>query len=267
MFVEWREYKSSSVKNPCPTYLQKYSAPNADGGGAMTCFMWEPTVRDAFLALVKSAAAKYDSNANVEGMIFQESALGFSGTYSQAVSAGGTYTPELWRDALIQFVDQCGKSFAKSRCMSFLNFLEGKQAYLNDISAAISAVPNNRACFSGPDLLPNNKSLFATNPDSVYQVLVKHQGCRSDSAQNDSFNVPDCDLECIFKFAVSGIFGSFPTSNPLSGGVCVNSYLFWNHLIAKSSTGLNWTDAVPTINSHPYGAGWYGQCAGGGGAP
>jgi hypothetical protein len=43
--------------------------------------------------------------------------------------------------------------------------------------------------------------------------------------------------------------------------------LFWNHTVATSTTGLTWNDALPVIAAHPYGQGWYGQCAGGGGAP
>ena len=43
IFVEFKSFNSSPVKNPCPVYLQaKHSALNADGGRAATCFMWEP---------------------------------------------------------------------------------------------------------------------------------------------------------------------------------------------------------------------------------
>ena len=73
---------------------------------------------------------------------------------------GGTYTSIAWRDALINIISQCAAEFATSRCVSFLNFLSGGQSYLYDISAAISAVPNNQVCFSGPDLLPNSPSLY-----------------------------------------------------------------------------------------------------------
>ena len=34
--------------------------------------------------------------------------------------------------------------------MSFLNFLRGGQSYLYDISAAITAVPDNHVCFFRP---------------------------------------------------------------------------------------------------------------------
>jgi hypothetical protein len=255
------------VKNPCPKYLQaSHSGPNADGSGAATCFMWEPSVLNAYIAMMNAAATRFDSNPRVEGIIFQESSLGFNGEYSRDIASGGSYTPEAWRDALIELAGQCGTAFSQSRCMFFLNFLRGGQAYLHDVSAAISAVPDNRACLSGPDLLPDNATLF-DNRNSVYEVLVRHDGCRSNSAQNDSFEVSGCGLDCIFQFAVGGTFGDFPESAPRAGGVCVNSYLFWNHRVGRSATGLTWTDALPVIASNPYGPGWYEQCFGNNGEP
>ena len=202
----------------------------------------------------------------VEGFILQESSLGFDGTYSQDVGSGGTYTPIAWRDALINIISQCAASFSTSRCISFLNFLRGGQAYLYDISAAISAVPDNQVCFSGPDLLPNRPSLYS-GQDSVYQVITRHTGCRSNSAQNDSYQVAGCALDCIFHFAVSGTFGTFPASAPLTGGVCVNSYIFWNDWSGRNPKGLTYKDALPVIAAHPYGSGWLDQCIGSEGVP
>ena len=267
LFVEFKSFKNSPVKNPCPKYLQsQHSGLNADGSGAATCFMWEPAVVDAYVAMMKSAAARFNDSPRVEGLIIQESALGFNGAYSQDVADGGTYTAVAWRDAMIELIGQCGTAFSQSRCMVFMNFLRGGQEYLHDISAAIETVSDNRACFSGPDLLPDNRTLYDRN-NKVYEVLVRHDGCRSNSAQNDSFEVAGCGLDCIFQFAVKGSFGDFPESQPLSGGVCVNSYLFWNHRVGRSATGLDWTDALPLIAATPYGRVWYEQCANGGGAP
>jgi hypothetical protein len=267
IFVEFKSFANSPNKNPCPEYLRaQYSGLNADGSGAATCFMWEPVVVQAYVAMMQAAAARYDANPRVEGLIFQETALGFNGQYAKEPSYGGTYSAEAWRDALIVLVGQCGEAFANSRCLSFLNFLRGGQQYLYDVSAAIAAVPGNRGCISGPDLLPDEQSLY-TNESSIYEVITRHAGCRSNSAQNNSFAVPDCDLECIFRFGVGGRFGDFPQDAPRTGGVCVNSYLFWNHRVTSSATGLDWTDALPVIAANPYGVGWLDQCAGGGGVP
>ena len=101
----------------------------------------------------------------------------------------------------------------------------------------------------------------------MYEVLTRHQGCRSNSIQNNSYQVAGCSLDCIFHFAVSGSFGDFPETAPLSGGLCINSYLFWNHRVTTSPASQDWTAALPVIAANPYGPGWYLQCAGGGGAP
>jgi hypothetical protein len=264
MFIEFKSFHTSPTKNPCPVHLQaQHSGLNADGNGATTCFMWEPVVLEAYVAMMRAAAKRFDADPRFEGLIFQESALGLNGEYSQDVAAGGTYTAEAWRDGLIELVSQCGAAFQQSRCMAFLNFLRGGQHYLYDVSAALSALPDNRGCMSGPDLLPDNRTLYAKT-SSVYEILARHEGCRSNSAQNDSYSVAGCDLNCIFQFAVRGTFGDFDEVSR-SSGVCVNSYLFWTH--RNSSTGLDWRDALTVIAAYPYGRAWLDQCVGGGGAP
>jgi hypothetical protein len=74
-------------------------------------------------------------------------------------------------------------------------------------------------------------------------------------------------MDCIFHFAVGGTFGSFPSRAPLTGGLCVNSYLFWNNHDAHGPHGQDWTDVLPLIAEHPYGPDWYRQCAGTDGEP
>lgn len=266
LMVEFKSFPSSPQLNPCPVYLHPRSAPNSAGGGASTCFLWEPVVRDAYLAMIQAAARRYDSHPRVEGLVLQESALGFSGAFSQDVVDGGTYTATAWRDALIALVQGCGTAFRSSRCMAFVNFLRHGQALAYEVSAAIAAIPDGRGCLSGPDLLPTERPLYESSA-SAYEVLVRHAGCRANSAQNDSFSVPGCDLDCIFRFAVSGAFGDFPQDAPRTGGVCVNSYLFWNHWRGRSATGLTWLDALPVIAAHPHGRDWLDQCSGGGDAP
>ena len=267
IFVEFKSFNSSPQRNPCPVYLQAaHSGPNADGNRASTCFMWEPVVYKAYVAMMKAMATRYDANPRVEGFVLQESALGFNGAYSQDVAVGGTYTPVAWRDALTEIVTQCGASFSRSRCLAFLNFIRGGQQYLNDVSKALGAIPNNRGCMSGPDLLPDENDLYDHN-DAVYPVLARHVGCRSNSAQNNSYGIANYNMDQVFNFAVRGNFGTFDRSVPRSSGVCVNSYMFWNHRVKTSWTGRNWLDALPVIAAYPYGRLWLDQCAGGGEMP
>lgn len=267
VFVEFKSFNNSPVKNPCPVNLKaQHSGLNAFGNGAATCFMWEPIVRDAYNSMLRAAAAHFRSNPRIEGFIIQESSLGFSGRYSQDAGSGGTYTPTAWRDSLINIISDCAAAFSNTRCMAFVNFVRGNQSYVADISAAISAIPNDRACLSGPDLLPNEPALNV-GTDAIYPVIARHPGCRSISAQNASYHVPGCTLDCIFHFAVGGTLGAFPSSVPLRGGLCVNSYILWNDKAKKSPQGQGWQDALRVIAAHPYGGGWFKECAGNDGPP
>jgi hypothetical protein len=267
LMVEYKSFNNSPVRNPCPDYLQaRYSGPNADGSRAMTCFMWEPAVQRAYQAMMRAAGARYDDNPRVEGFVLQESALGFTDEYSQDVRDGGTYTAVAWRDALIDMVQQCAASFPRSRCMTFLNFIRNGPQYLDDVAAAIARVPNNRACLSGPDLLPDQRDLYS-HDGAIYEVLTRHRGCRANSAQNQSYGIRNFNLYDVFRFAVGGTHGNFQEWSPRTSGVCVNSYLFWNHRVGESWTGLDWLNALPVIAAYPYGREWLEQCEGGGGAP
>jgi hypothetical protein len=264
ILVEHKSFGSNQAKNPCPVYLQQHSGPNGNGGA--TCFMWEPAVYEAYIAMLRAAAARYDSHPRVEGIILQESALGFTGPYTKDSAAGGTYTGEAWRDALVQIAGECGAAFKQSRCLFFLNFIRNGQRYLHDVSRALAAIPQNRGCMSGPDLLPDERGLYADG-NSPYEVLARHSGCRSNSAQTDSFHVPDCGPDCIFNFAVRGTFGDFDQTSPRTSGLCVNSYLFWTYSTKPSATGIDWTSVLPVIAAYPYGPLWLDQCQGSTAAP
>jgi hypothetical protein len=234
LFIEFKSFASSPIKNPCPLYLQDHAAPNADGNGAVTCFMWEPMMVQAYSAMLRAAAAKYDHDLRVEGVILQESALSLNGAYSQDVADGGTYTALAWKDGLLGLIRNCASAFPQSRCTAFLNFIRNGQGYLYDVSRALTAV---RGCFAGPDILPGNATL-----EPVYTVLRQHQGCRANSAQNDSYALVGCDLRCVFQYATANLG--------------VNSYLFWNHRVTRSATGLTWLDALPVVQSNPHGVTW-----------
>jgi hypothetical protein len=183
LFVEFKSFRNSPVRNPCPVYLQaRHSGLNVVGGRAASCFMWESVVANAYVAMMKAAAAHFDRNPHVEGFILQESSLGFSGEYSQSVARGGTYTPTAWRNSLVHIISECGAAFSSSRCVSFLNFLQGDQSYLYDISAAISAVLCVIAAFTylpatfGALINPTDPTVVAgmgnANPQVIASVAV-----------------------------------------------------------------------------------------------
>jgi hypothetical protein len=297
LMVRYKSFPASDPLNPCPGYLQDYAAPNASSNAnatAYSCFMWEPFVVDRFNAMLAALADEYDEHPNVEGFIYQETAHGFNGAYCQnlgndnCADGEGTYTPEAFRDALLSNYRTCAEEFEHSWCVSFMNFLSGNLSYMGDIAEAMEGTPN--WCISGPDVLPSNASLYV-NEVRIYHVIVDHVGCRSNSAQHasyieagpdlDDYEVTEdticvgdppqsnnpCTMEEIFGFAVGGTFGSFDNANPYDSGLCVNSFLFWNHkdwVFGDVPGERTWEDALPVIAGNPYGLGWTVNCAGGG---
>lgn len=238
----------------------------ASGTVVYTCKVWDSTVITKFNAVIDHLATKYDGNAVVEGMQFEESALGLNNAYAQdsAFNPGSSaYTGALWTSTMSGNVARCGTKFPNSRCMQFLNQINGNQKGLYDVSAALSALPNNQGCYSGPDILPGSANLY-NGLNQTYQVLIRHVGCRANSAQNTTINSA-CGANCnaIFQFAVQGTFGLLSTSSPLppDQGLCINSYIFWNDSTSEQII------VDPTIQLFPYGNQWYGQCNCGGGVP
>jgi hypothetical protein len=241
----------------------------ATKGGAFICKLWDSTVLAKFNTMLAHLGGVYDSNANVEGFQLQESAVSSTGAYVDDATAGGDYTGTKWATSIVSIMQNCSTDFPTSRCMAFLNQIQGNQAGLGTVSAALSALPFNQGCYSGPDILPANAGLVA----GTYQYLNAHVGCRADSAQNttivgSSSGPQACDpiahnCNAIFVFSVQGTFGHLNKTVPLPSnqGLCLNSYIFWNDSVAEQA----YVD--PTVQANPYGIGWYGQCICGGGPP
>ncbi len=95
--------------------------------------------------------------------------------------------------------------------------------------------------------------------------MTRHPGCRSNSAQNDSYQVPGCALECMFHFAVAGTLGDFPTTRRFPAG-SASIPISSGTTESQERTG-DWRDALPVIAAHPYGADWLKQCSGRDGEP
>lgn len=236
-------------------------------GANFDCKMWDPTVRDKFNAMITAMGAHFDGVANVEGFIMQESSISMSNAaYNDAPGNGGDYNHVNYTAAYISYMQTCSAAFPTSRCLAFLNIIQsGQNADLQLVSEALTALPNNQGCYGGPDILPNNNGLV----NGTYQVLVKHVGCRSNSAQNTTIvgsqaGAVACapnDCNEIFSFTVRGTFGILTLPLGADEGLCVNSYLFWNDSTAERAK------VDPTIQANPYGIGWYGQCSCGGTAP
>lgn len=283
--------------------------------------MYDPVVWARFNAMIDAFQAHtfqgftMDEHPNIMGVIFQETALGLQQATNRAGAPGNFMPPDYaatiggltgaqrFRDGLIAMYQNCALEAAQNRCLSFVNFLTNGQAFIKSAimpamdptehlpGALRTALENNKWVPGGPDVLPDSQSLWFSN-NSIYQAIIDwdagradHSGARSNSAQNNSFKIAGFDLEHVWNFAVSGLWGEFPqpadrngstvdptdplNRSPRTAGLCVNTWLWWNHLTqVNPATGqAYWRGVIPIIAAHPYGADWYGRCVGGGGVP
>ena len=161
LFVEFKSFSNSPVKNPCPVYLQaQHSGPNAAGGGASTCFMWEPAVVNAYVAMMKAAAVHFDTNPRVEGLILQESALGLNGAYSQDEADGGTYTALAWRDALIEIIISARQRLPTAAVFHSLILCGADNPIYTIFPRPSRRYQTTRSAFQGPMCCPTARTFY-----------------------------------------------------------------------------------------------------------
>jgi len=95
-----------NIPNPVPEYMRAFAVTNLTGG--VSVLKWEPRVLDREIALAAAIGKQFDANPNFEGLAWQESAPSIP---RDRLTAAG-YTPEIFRDALIQrSVQHCSRIF------------------------------------------------------------------------------------------------------------------------------------------------------------
>ena len=158
------EDKTFVNEQPLPGYLANRTKPNNPGG--ITAIRWDPRIVTRLKALITALGNRFDSNPAFEGIATQETAPGFNSVTLDATS----YTPEKYRDSLIDVLTHATKKMPQSRVFWFMNFLPRKQSYLADIA---SAVADTGVILGGPDVLPDDDALQRhTYP--VYRQLSGH---------------------------------------------------------------------------------------------
>jgi hypothetical protein len=232
-------------KNPLPAYLAGYALPNGRG---ITAMRWDPVVIGRFVALNKALAREFDEDPNFKGVAFQESAL----MIGPDLRREHGYTPEKYRDALIQMLAESSQAFRRSQVFWYMNHLEGNDQYLGDIA---KAVIGSRVVMGGPDILPYRRRLQAT-----YQLYEKFNGrlplfC---SAQDDSYRHDKNDSRNMSNAAVTRYLRP-PAEEyvPMEqiflfarDKLHVN-YLFWSHTYHAGTGAFNYDDAVAVMRKYP----------------
>jgi hypothetical protein len=232
-------------KNPLPAYLAAYALSNGRG---ITAERWDPVVIGRFVALNRALARAFDEEPNFEGVAFQESAL----MIGLELRREHGYTPEKYRDALIQILTASSQAFRRSQVFWYMNHFEGGDQYLGDIA---KAVIGSRVVMGGPDILPYRRRLQAT-----YQLYEKFNGqlplfC---SAQDDSYRHDKNDSRNTGNVAVTR---NLPP--PAEGYVPMEQiflfardklhvkYLFWSYTYHAGTGAFNYDDALAVMRKYP----------------
>jgi hypothetical protein len=144
------EDKTFKLTRPNPAYLDAVTPRNRAGG--YTIARWHPTVVARYKALTTALGKRFDSHPNFEGIAQQESALGLD----NAVLKKYGYTPEKYRNALIESFGHALGAMPRSRVFWYQNFFVGNQNYIGSVAAALGP---RGLVMAGPDVLPDRKQL------------------------------------------------------------------------------------------------------------
>lgn len=144
------EDKTFKNQNPLPGYLSDQTRRNRPGG--YTGIRWSPTYISRKKALLTALGNRFDSNPAFEGFSTQESAPSLDGHVLDATN----YTPEKYRNALIEVLKHAASKMPKSRVFWYMNFLPRNNGYMADV---IKGVTSSGVVVGGPDIMPDDHSL------------------------------------------------------------------------------------------------------------
>ena len=206
--------------------------------GGYTLKLWSPTVIARYNAMVKALGAQVDGLANFEGLGNQESSL----SLDSATLKAHAYTPEKYRDALINMLSASAASLPTSRVFWYMNFLSGNQSYIGSIASAVAPLG---VVMGGPDAWPDNKSLqsaaypYYTQFDNRMPLFIQVEGVNYAEPHKPGVGTTTywTMLE-LYQFALTDLH--------------VN-YMFWMRIAPKpaNSPSYDWDDALPVIKAHP----------------
>ena len=172
VFITDKSFFGASV---LPEYLKNYEITNEK---ITVPKRWESFVIYRTILLGNSITEKFDNRLNFEGVALQESAL----SLPAAILETNGYTPEKYRDALIETINGIEKKAKQSQVFWYMNFLPGNNDYLAEI---VNNLTSKNIVLSGPDILPYRLGL----KDITYPLYEKFKdqfylGC---SVQWDSY--------------------------------------------------------------------------------
>ncbi len=232
--VVFVEDKSFDGRYPTPVYLHAdHTLANHNGG--YTALRWHPYVLERFRRLIAALGTEFDTHPAFEGIALQESAL----SLGDGLLDAHDYTPERYRDALIDAITAARESLPTSQVFWYMNYLPRGQNYIAEIA--------NRAAelgvsMGGPDVLPDSDPLqrlvYPYYPEFASRMVLFN------SMQFDSYRHLQADPDSgtkywsmldLFRFARDQLHVD---------------YLFWNRVgSANPADSHDWLDALDVIKT------------------
>jgi hypothetical protein len=219
-----------------PSYLHDdYTLPYTHGGWVAK--RWDPWVLDRLAELTRRLGDRFDNHPNLEGVAFQETAMGFTAE----IQTRHGYTPEKYRDALIQMLITTRSHFPRSQVFWYMNYLEGRQAYLGNVAEAVA---DHDIAMGGPDILPDSWPLnFHTYP--LYERF-KGRMTLFNSVQYDSYKHEHLAAGAATRYWTPEELFVFARDH------LHVDYIFWTRKPRKDPPdSYSWQDALPVIAANP----------------
>jgi len=232
------EDKTFVNEKPLPAYLSTDQYSRANKAGGHTAVRWSPYFVTRLKALIKALGQRFDAHPNFEGIApATETAPSLSNTTLDATG----YTPEKYRDALIDVLTDATLSLPTSRVFWFMNFLPRNQSYIGDIA---NAVKSSGVVMGGPDLRPDDHSLLK----NAYPFYDQFNGQLPmyRHVSGSSYDHPHKDTSYPTKYwTMDELFRYARDKTHLD-------YMFWVRLTRPTpSDSYVWQDALPVIANNP----------------
>jgi hypothetical protein len=230
---EDKTFTGSQLLQPMPDYMAKYTVRNNMGG--MTAERWKPYVIDRWVKLMEAMGKRFDGNPYFEGIATHETALSID---NNVLTQRG-YTPEIYRDGLIDLLKRTANAFPTSRIFWYMNFFPMRQDYIAQIASAVAPYG---VAMGGPDVLPDEPSISSlaypfydqfegTMPLFCAVMLDSYKHVhRTGSYPTKYWTMPE-----LFRFARDELH---------------LNYMFWTS-VSNSYTGYDTHDAYPVIERNP----------------
>lgn len=166
LFIQLQDVSFMATRVPVPVYMTRDTAyhgganqqlvdndeARAVGGGWMAR-RWDPAVQERLHKLLLALGAEFDGR--VAGINFAETSVEFGGS-GRLFPSG--FSPERYRDAIIENIKVLKRAFPKSVAIVYGNFMPGEWRPTDD-KGYLRAVYDSAKSFGvgvgGPDLLPS----------------------------------------------------------------------------------------------------------------